>query len=120
MASTASGEAPTASVKLPKRDASSRDPDTAPVWPLERHESTVNAAGNAQPPLSTLCDVHKRPDFVCCRELKGDDERDLVDPAVVRDLIVGLADGLTVPFALTAGLASLGNSKVRVQKRAIG
>ncbi|KAI8618427.1 VIT family-domain-containing protein, partial [Chytriomyces sp. MP71] len=30
---------------------------------------------------------------------------------IIRDVVVGLSDGLTVPFALTAGLASLGNSK---------
>lgn len=30
----------------------------------------------------------------------------------VRDSIIGFADGLTVPFALTAGLSSLGSSKV--------
>ncbi|KAI9333668.1 VIT family-domain-containing protein [Obelidium mucronatum] len=30
---------------------------------------------------------------------------------VIRDVVVGLSDGLTVPFALTAGLASLGNSR---------
>ncbi|KAI8609021.1 VIT family-domain-containing protein, partial [Chytriomyces sp. MP71] len=30
---------------------------------------------------------------------------------IVRDMVVGLSDGLTVPFALTAGLASLGNSR---------
>ncbi|KAH8690840.1 Ccc1 family [Talaromyces proteolyticus] len=31
---------------------------------------------------------------------------------VVRDVIIGFADGLTVPFALTAGLSSLGSSKL--------
>lgn len=29
-------------------------------------------------------------------------------------LLVGLSDGLTVPFALTAGLSALGNTKVVV------
>ncbi|KAI9892840.1 MAG: hypothetical protein M1814_000999 [Vezdaea aestivalis] len=31
---------------------------------------------------------------------------------VIRDSIIGFADGLTVPFALTAGLSSLGSSKL--------
>ncbi|OAP56207.1 hypothetical protein AYL99_09386 [Fonsecaea erecta] len=31
---------------------------------------------------------------------------------VLRDLIIGFADGLTVPFALCAGLSSLGSSKL--------
>lgn len=35
-----------------------------------------------------------------------------VDPRVMSDVIIGLSDGLTVPFALTAGLSSLGNSKL--------
>lgn len=33
---------------------------------------------------------------------------------LVRDSIIGLADGLTVPFALTAGLSALGSSRVVV------
>lgn len=35
-----------------------------------------------------------------------------VNPRVMSDIIIGLSDGLTVPFALTAGLSSLGNSKL--------
>ncbi|KAM6496759.1 Ccc1 family [Amanita muscaria] len=31
---------------------------------------------------------------------------------IIRDSIIGFADGLTVPFALTAGLSSLGSSKL--------
>ncbi|ODV79217.1 DUF125-domain-containing protein [Suhomyces tanzawaensis NRRL Y-17324] len=34
------------------------------------------------------------------------------DPRVMSDVIIGLSDGLTVPFALTAGLSSLGDSKL--------
>ncbi|AEO68467.1 uncharacterized protein THITE_2118014 [Thermothielavioides terrestris NRRL 8126] len=32
--------------------------------------------------------------------------------SIVRDVIIGFSDGLTVPFALTAGLSSLGNTKI--------
>lgn len=35
-----------------------------------------------------------------------------VDPRIMSDLIIGLSDGLTVPFALTAGLSSLGDTKL--------
>lgn len=35
-----------------------------------------------------------------------------VDPRVMSDIIIGLSDGLTVPFALTAGLSGLGDSKL--------
>lgn len=45
-----------------------------------------------------------------------DDEKvgffDKFDPRVMSDIIIGLSDGLTVPFALTAGLSSLGDSKL--------
>lgn len=51
---------------------------------------------------------------MCCKELKESDERTLIDPDVVRDVIIGLSDGLTVPFALTAGLSSLGESRIVV------
>ncbi|KAI9739121.1 MAG: hypothetical protein M1834_007334 [Cirrosporium novae-zelandiae] len=35
-----------------------------------------------------------------------------IDTRVVSDAIIGLSDGLTVPFALTAGLSALGNTNV--------
>ena len=35
-----------------------------------------------------------------------------IDPRLMSDLIIGLSDGLTVPFALTAGLSSLGDSRL--------
>lgn len=33
---------------------------------------------------------------------------------MIRDITIGFADGLTVPFALTAGLSSLGSTKLVV------
>lgn len=35
-----------------------------------------------------------------------------VDARVVSDAILGLSDGLTVPFALTAGLTALGDTRL--------
>lgn len=37
-----------------------------------------------------------------------------IDPRIISDAILGLSDGLTVPFALSAGLSALGNTKVVV------
>lgn len=37
-----------------------------------------------------------------------------VSPRVISDAILGLSDGLTVPFALTAGLSAFGNARVVV------
>ncbi|GAA5851065.1 hypothetical protein JCM8547_009169 [Rhodosporidiobolus lusitaniae] len=95
-------------VALPKRQApQDAAGSSAPVWSLQEGPSTEAAV-----PLAAKCDLHNRERTVCCRDLKGDDERSLVDPDIVRDIIIGLADGLTVPFALTAGLSSLGSSKL--------
>ncbi|EXJ68192.1 uncharacterized protein A1O5_08807 [Cladophialophora psammophila CBS 110553] len=41
-------------------------------------------------------------------------ERSPVNARIVSDAIIGLSDGLTVPFALTAGLSALGDTKVVV------
>ncbi|KAJ6129762.1 hypothetical protein N7512_002542 [Penicillium capsulatum] len=44
----------------------------------------------------------------------GSSTRARVNPRIVSDAILGLSDGLTVPFALSAGLSALGNTKVVV------
>ncbi|KAJ5637954.1 hypothetical protein N7490_007833 [Penicillium lividum] len=41
-------------------------------------------------------------------------QRSRINPRIVSDAILGLSDGLTVPFALSAGLSALGNTKVVV------
>lgn len=35
-----------------------------------------------------------------------------VDARVISDATIGLSDGLTVPFALTAGLSALGDTRI--------
>ena len=35
-----------------------------------------------------------------------------IDPRIISDATIGLSDGLTVPFALTAGLSALGDTNV--------
>lgn len=78
---------PTSAVALPPRVPSSA---VAPVWKLE--EGTLDRVE---------CKEKERE--VCCKDLRDPaSERHLIDPDVVRDLVIGLADGLTVPFALTA------------------
>jgi hypothetical protein len=41
-------------------------------------------------------------------------EKFKIDARVISDAIIGLSDGLTVPFALTAGLSTLGDTNVVV------
>jgi hypothetical protein len=45
-------------------------------------------------------------------ESTSDKKRSAIDARVVSDAIIGLSDGLTVPFALTAGLSALGDTRV--------
>ncbi|RAH50726.1 VIT1/CCC1 transporter family protein [Aspergillus brunneoviolaceus CBS 621.78] len=49
-----------------------------------------------------------------CREGAEKKESKLIDGRIVSDAIIGLSDGMTVPFALTAGLSALGDTKVVV------
>ncbi|KAE9403779.1 membrane fraction protein [Gymnopus androsaceus JB14] len=95
------------SVALPRRKNDGTQATKPPVWPI------TNSVTNDPTPLSSKCDRTSRADGVCCKELKQE-ERTLIDPDVVRDVIIGLSDGLTVPFALTAGLSSLGTSRLVV------
>jgi len=98
------GAAP--SVPLPRTNHTPSN--KPPVWPLES-----SSPGAIPAPLPSKCDRFGRAG-VCCKELKGEDERKLINPEVVRDVVIGLSDGLTVPFALTAGLSSLGESRLVV------
>ncbi|OCF43187.1 membrane fraction protein [Kwoniella heveanensis CBS 569] len=79
---------------------------------LDRTQQLQDVLGDHEP-LGSKCSAHASGGQ-CCKELKGDDERHLISPEIVRDVIIGLSDGLTVPFALTAGLSSLGSSSLVV------
>jgi hypothetical protein len=72
-------------IKLPPSDASS----------LERHSSNGSTA--------TIVDL----------ESQDTPRRGFqVTARILSDATIGLSDGLTVPFALTAGLSALGDTKV--------
>jgi len=74
---------PPQSAQLPKRPRQHFDTaNQPPVWSLD------NALGAEPVPLQAKCARHDRTDGICCRELKGDDERTLIDPDVVRDVYV--------------------------------
>ncbi|TIC32507.1 DUF125-domain-containing protein [Wallemia mellicola] len=95
--------------KLPKRSQQVRERNESnPVWQTRATSSDEETYAEGSSPGK--CDKHARG--VCCRELKGDDERNLIDPDFVKDAIIGLSDGLAVPPALVAGLAGLGDSKL--------
>lgn len=47
-------------------------------------------------------------------ETRSSNGRSKINPRIISDAILGLSDGLTVPFALSAGLSALGDTKVVV------
>lgn len=47
-----------------------------------------------------------------CGNEREQKKTERIDARIVSDAIIGLSDGLTVPFALTAGLSALGSTKV--------
>ena len=51
-----------------------------PVWAIDPSELPVQIP----PPAQCAHQTNERE--VCCQELKGDDERQLIDPDVVRDV----------------------------------
>ncbi|SJX62345.1 related to CCC1-Proposed vacuolar iron transport protein [Sporisorium reilianum f. sp. reilianum] len=131
-AATCSSSSKNASVKLPsKNNAKSESTpllwSTTPAGDVNNstgyQATTQESNGVASSSASTLSATHECPStaaqqhdptFVCCRDVVGADERTLIDPDFARDCIVGLSDGLTVPFALTAGLSSTGSTKLVV------
>ncbi|KIR54013.1 membrane fraction protein [Cryptococcus gattii Ru294] len=123
-------QAPTAAVPLLRGSKSSNADSSSSsnngasygaVWSIDNaaHAHSANRTQQLQEvlgdvqPLGSKCGAHESGGQ-CCKELKGDDERHLISPEIVRDVIIGLSDGLTVPFALTAGLSSLGSSSLVV------
>lgn len=77
------------------------------------NERDVEEESSLGSPSTKKCEKHNGVRGVCCRSLK-EDQRHLIDPDIVRDVIIGLSDGLTVPFALTAGLSGVGSSRIVV------
>ena len=61
-----------------------------------------------QPPPLSLGPI-QIPDT---RHHKDKSHRFKLSTRVVQDAILGISDGMTVPFALTAGLSTLGNTRL--------
>jgi VIT1/CCC1 family predicted Fe2+/Mn2+ transporter len=67
--------------------------------------SEESSETGSQTSAETVCEVGLPP---------ANNEHSPVNARIVSDAIIGLSDGLTVPFALTAGLSALGDTKVVV------
>lgn len=51
----------------------------------ERDEALQEILGDVQP-LAKKCGADEREGHQCCKDLKGDDERHLISPEIVRDV----------------------------------
>lgn len=68
---------------------------------------TLTSDTASETSTSTLC---ASPTSERSRDSKSTSSR--VDPRIISDATIGLSDGLTVPFALTAGLSALGDARI--------
>lgn len=84
---------------------------------LSRGRQQESRSGRSSAELS-ITDVESQASTDASTLLEGEGEEQerktssRVSARVVSDAIIGLSDGLTVPFALTAGLSALGNTRV--------
>ena len=78
-------------------------------------EADIEQAMLSRPSTSTLTDddpvdeKHSLPNNAL-----GFSIQRIISPRILSDFTIGLSDGLTVPFALTAGLSALGDARVVV------
>lgn len=77
MSSAPDSTPPSVPLNRPFRDSSA---PSRPVWALNESLESPST------PLPSKCSRHDREDGVCCKDLKDDDERTLIDPDVVRDV----------------------------------
>ena len=75
---------------------------SSPTLKTEHPENDIEARAGRSPSESGSLSPSKGP------------QGSRIGPRVISDAILGLSDGLTVPFALTAGLSTFGNSKLVV------
>ncbi|KAH8665759.1 VIT family-domain-containing protein [Tricladium varicosporioides] len=74
--------------------------------------SQLSAPNNLSPDHSRDNEDVESQQSADSKTLKANSRGFRIDARVISDATIGLSDGLTVPFALTAGLSALGNTKV--------
>ncbi|KAI7279997.1 hypothetical protein KC345_g5052 [Hortaea werneckii] len=79
--------------------------------PLRSHSPQNDIENNSSPdPTTSTSEADTRDEK--SREENGHTSPARINPRIISDATIGLSDGLTVPFALTAGLSALGDSKI--------
>lgn len=98
----------TSNQQSPERESLPTAPDLEANRPLLSRTSTLHDSHNGDkvPIILSDKDSQRR------RRWFWSDWKCRFDARVVSDSILGLSDGLTVPFALTAGLTAFGDTRV--------
>lgn len=89
----------------PERQTNPTAPDLEACQPLLSRTSTLQGSNSGQETPVYTSDKGQ------ARRRAWSDWSFRLDARIVSDAILGLSDGLTVPFALTAGLTALGDTK---------
>ncbi|KAF1797461.1 VIT family-domain-containing protein [Mucor lusitanicus] len=75
-------------------------------------EYRLSSSGSSDSSMTLDEEKERIPHRTHLKGVKEHVEEHFERPELVRDCILGLSDGLTVPFALAAGLSSLGDSRI--------
>lgn len=89
---------------LPKHDMHDREKND-----LYDEELSLRSSSGS---TSSFSEESRIPHRALLKGVKEHVEEHFDRPELVRDCILGLSDGLTVPFALAAGLSSLGDNRI--------
>ena len=73
------------SLATPSDASSARRSPSPSIRGRERDEQLQDILGDVQP-LAKKCGADERDGHQCCRDLKGEDERHLISPEIVRDV----------------------------------
>lgn len=63
---------------------------------IEEAATNLVSPSNDKYSILQCCKDDDTRNGTCCRDLKPSDQRILIHPDVIRDIIIGLSDGLTV------------------------
>ncbi|KAJ8061312.1 hypothetical protein OCU04_010375 [Sclerotinia nivalis] len=104
---------------IPKQPKSNREPRIPEIDYTTSRQPLLSSNGDSNPSSESIERNHD--DDESTLDLESQDSRSekssrkkgwRIDARVISDATIGLSDGLTVPFALTAGLSAFGDSKV--------
>ncbi|KAK0539643.1 Protein ccc1 [Tilletia horrida] len=122
---SASASASASSSSSKAYGATDNDEQTPLLWKTTPAPAAPAAASPSTTSTQTACDRHHlirrggSGAVRCCKELNEAAANSaasptFVDPDIIRDVIIGLSDGLSVPFALAAALSALGSTRIVV------